>query len=162
VIGSTMLVRPRTPADEPVVADLLRRRYSERVARLRRLERPLDHPGLVAEQGGKLAGVLTYVIGEDSCEILTLHATERWRGAGTALLAEVEELARQRGRRRLWVLTTNDNLDALRFYQRRGFRLAELYPGAVQDARVRLKPEIPASGNHGIPIRDEIVLDKLL
>jgi ribosomal protein S18 acetylase RimI-like enzyme len=60
------------------------------------------------------------------------------------------------------VLTTNDNLDALRFYQRRGFRLAELYPGAVQDARVRLKPEIPASGNHGIPIRDEIVLDKLL
>ena len=149
-------------ADEPVVADFLRERHSERVARLRRLERPLDHPGLVAEQGGRLAGVLTYVIGTDACEILTLHATEQWRGAGTALITAVELRARELGRRRLWVLTTNDNLGALRFYQRRGFALVELYPGAVQDARTRLKPEIPTSGNHGIPIRDEIVLDKLL
>ncbi|MGI9100345.1 MAG: GNAT family N-acetyltransferase [Solirubrobacteraceae bacterium] len=157
-----MLVRPRTPADEAAVADLLRRRHSERVARLGRLVRPLDHPGLLAEQDGRLAGVLTYVIAGDSCEILTVDATERWHGAGTALVAEVERLARQRGTRRLWVLTTNDNLDALRFYQRRGFHLAELHPGAVEETRARLKPEIPAFGNHGIPIRDEIVLDKLL
>jgi hypothetical protein len=64
--------------------------------------------------------------------------------------------------RRLWVLTTNDNVDALRFYQRRGFRLAGLNPGAVDGARATLKPEIPVVGAHGIPLRDELVLDKRL
>jgi len=61
---------------------------------------------------------------------------------------------------RLWVLTTNDNLDALRFYQRRGFRLARLRAGAVDDARRTLKPEIPVAGDHGIRIRDELILEK--
>jgi RimJ/RimL family protein N-acetyltransferase len=154
-----MLVRPRRPADLPAVEEVLRRGHSQRVARLGRLEHPLDHPALLAEHEGRLAGVLTYVLSEDSCEILTLHATEQWRGAGTALVQEVERLAREHGCRRLWVLTTNDNVDALRFYQRRGFRLAALNPAAVDEARARLKPEIPETGNHGIPIRDEIVLE---
>jgi GNAT superfamily N-acetyltransferase len=130
------------------------------VARLGRLERPLEHPALIAERDGKLAGVLTYVIDGDECEILTLHTAEQWRGAGTALLESVERVASEHGCRRLWLLTTNDNVDALRFYQRRGFRLAELNPGAIDTARARLKPELPEVGNYGIPIRDELVLDK--
>jgi N-acetylglutamate synthase-like GNAT family acetyltransferase len=130
------------------------------VARLGRLERPLEHPALIAERDGKLAGVLTYVIDGDECEILTLHTAEQWRGAGTALLESVERVASEHGCRRLWLLTTNDNVDALSFYQRRGFRLAELNPGAIDTARARLKPELPEVGNYGIPIRDELVLDK--
>jgi GNAT superfamily N-acetyltransferase len=130
------------------------------VARLGRLERPLEHPALIAESDGKLAGVLTYVIDRDECEILTLHTAEQWRGVGTALLESVERVAAEHGCRRLWLLTTNDNVDALRFYQRRGFRLAELNPGAIDVARARLKPELPEVGNYGIPIRDELVLDK--
>jgi hypothetical protein len=59
----------------------------------------------------------------------------------------------------VWLVTTNDNLDALRFYQRRGFRLAKLRRGAVDAARSRLKPTIPEVGSFGIPIRDEIVLE---
>jgi ribosomal protein S18 acetylase RimI-like enzyme len=59
------------------------------------------------------------------------------------------------------LLTTNDNLHALRFYQRRGFRLAALYPGALAEAR-KLKPSIPETGYHGIPIRDEIELEMSL
>ena len=66
---------------------------------------------------------------------------------------------REHGLRRLWVLTTNDNVDALRFYQRRGFRLSALRPGAVDEARRQLKPEIPELGEYGIPIRDEIELE---
>lgn len=127
-----------------------------------RLERALDHPALVVEERATLAGVLTYVLAADSCEILTLHAAERGRGAGTALVAAVEPIARDHGCGRLWVLTSNDNLDALRFYQRRGFRLAELHPGAIAAARANLKSEIPHCGNHGIPIRDELILEKLL
>jgi GNAT superfamily N-acetyltransferase len=155
-------VRERNEADRSAVQAFLAERHSRRVARLGRLENPLDHPALLAERGRALAGVLTYVIGQDDCEILTLHATERGRGVGTALVRAVERLAAGRGCRRLWVLTTNDNVDALRFYQRRGFRLAELHPGAVDRSRERLKPEIPEVGDHGIPLRDELVLDKEL
>ena len=68
--------------------------------------------------------MLTYVPQQDweQCEVLTLHASEQWHGAGTALIEAVERLAAQHGCARLWVITTNNNVDALRFYQRRGFR----------------------------------------
>ncbi len=104
--------------------------------------------------------MLTYVREREQCEILTLHASRQWRGIGSALVEAVERLAAQRGCTRLWVITTNDNVDALRFYQRRGFRLAALHPGAVDGSRARLKPEIPTVGDHGIPLRDEVELEK--
>ena len=151
-----MTIREREAADRDVVERFLSERHSARVARLGELVDPLEHPALIAERDdGSLAGVLTYVVDGDSCEILTLHAAERWTGVGTALIAAVERKAR-----RLWLLTTNDNVDALRFYQRRGFRLAELRAGAVDESRRRVKPEIPETGEYGIPIRDELILEK--
>lgn len=60
---------------------------------------------------------------------------------------------------RIWLVTTNDNLDALRFYQRRGFSLCALRPGAVDDARHTLKPSISRTGAYGIPLRDELELE---
>ena len=62
------------------------------------------------------------------------------------------EVARRVGCTQVWLTTTNDNLDALRFYQRRGFRLARIRPGAMDAARASLKPEIPEVGSHGIPM----------
>ena len=100
-----------------------------------RLEHALEHPALVAERDGALVGVLTFVLGDDDCEILTLHASERFAGRARALIEAVERLAADAGCDRLWVITTNDNTDALRFYQRRGFRLAALHRGAVDDSR---------------------------
>jgi GNAT superfamily N-acetyltransferase len=134
------------------------------VARRNQLVDPLDHPVLLAEddQNGQLLGVLTYVVDPGQCEVLTLHAGQQWRGVGTALLQLVEQVATEQGCRRLWLITTNDNVDALRFYQRRGFRLAALHRGAVDDCRARLKPEIPTVGDYGIPLRDELELDKQL
>jgi GNAT superfamily N-acetyltransferase len=113
---------------------------------------------LIAETDDGPAGVLTYIVDGGACEILTLHATEHWRGAGTALVAAAGEVASRRGCAQLWVLTTNDNVDALRFYQRRGFRLSAMRPGAVDEARRTLKPDIPEKAANGIPIRDEIEL----
>jgi ribosomal protein S18 acetylase RimI-like enzyme len=153
-------VRAREDRDRPEVERFLSERHSARVARLGRLEDSLTHPALVAERYGELAGVLTYIVDGDSCEVLTLHAAERHRGVGTALLDAVEEIAGGAGCARLWLITTNDNVDALRFYQRRGFRLAEVHPGAVDDTRRSLKPEIPEVGEHGIPLRDELELHK--
>jgi len=123
------------------------------------LLRPLELPGLVAELGVERVGLLTYRIDERGCEVVSIHSATEGVGAGSALIAAVTEEAVGAGCRRLWVMTTNDNLDALRFYQRRGFRLAALRPGAVEEARRTLKPEIPEKGDDGIPIRDELDLE---
>jgi ribosomal protein S18 acetylase RimI-like enzyme len=147
------------PGDRETVAPFLERHGSLRVARLGRLEHPPDHPSVVAVEDGRVVGVATYVPGGDECELLTLHADPPRRGVGTAL---VEAVIAETGCRRLWLVTTNDNLGALRFYQRRGFRLVSVAPGAVDEARARLKPEIPEVGDHGIPLRDELVLERLL
>src|SRR5687767_8122580 len=134
-----MRVRPREPADRPAVEAFLAGRHHARVARLGELADPLAHPALVAEddEDGGLVGVLTYVVDGDrrDCEVLTLHVAERGRGVGTALVEAVERLARDQGCARLWLITTNDNVDALRFYQRRGFCLAALHRGAVDASR---------------------------
>lgn len=156
-----MLVRPRRPTDEPAVARFLEANHSLRVARLGELLHPLDHPALLAiDAAGTLAGVLTYVVRTPSCEILTLHTTTQWLGTGTALVDAVETLAAESGCTDLWLITTNDNTDALRFYQRRGFHLAALHPDAVTTSRATLKPEISLLGAHHIPLRDELELHK--
>ena len=162
MILAALEVRRREDHDLPDVEPFLAERHSRRVARLGRLEDTLTHPALIAQRDGRLAGVLTYVVEGDACEILTLHAAERHAGVGTALLRAAEDVARDSGCARLWLITTNDNVDALRFYQRRGFRLAALHRGAVDDSRSRLKPEIPIVGEYGIHLRDELELDKVL
>ena len=158
-----MKVRPQEATDQAAARAFLTRHNSIRVARLGELVHPLDHPAFVAEAaGGRLAGMLTYVPGQQwqQCEILTLHAGEQWRGAGTALIEAAGQLARRQGCTRLWVITTNDNVDALRFYQRRGFCLVRVHRGAVDRSRASLKPEIPPVGAYGIPLRDEIELER--
>jgi GNAT superfamily N-acetyltransferase len=160
IAAMRMRIRAAGPEDRPTLEHFLARWHSLRVARRGAIEHPVDHPELIAEEDGRLLGVLTYVIRGPDCEVLTLHTDRRWSGVGSALLAEVERIARAASCGRLWLITTNDNVDALRFYQRRGFRLVALHPGAVDDSRERLKPEIPEVGDHGIPLRDELELER--
>ena len=157
-----MKVRPREAADLPAARVFLAEHNSARVARLGELLEPLDHPALLAEAGGGMLGLLTYVPGPgwEQCEVLTLHVTGQWHGVGTALIEAVEQLAAEHGCARLWLITTNDNVDALRFYQHRGFQLAAIHRHAVDESRGKLKPEIPVTGAYGIPVRDEIELEK--
>lgn len=129
-------------------------------ARRGELHDVLALPGFVAEERSRPLGLATYRIEGEECELAFLEAFERDRGIGTALLDAV--LGAAADCRRAWVVTTNDNLDALRFYQRRGFRLVELRPGAVDAARESLKPTIGRAGEHGIPIRDELELELVL
>jgi len=82
-------------------------------------------------------------------------------GVGTALLDDVKATAKSAGCRRLWLVTTNDNLAAMRFYEKRGFHFAAIHPNAIEVSR-KVKPEIPILGLDGIPIRDEIELEILL
>ena len=154
-----LVVRTVTAADRPVVDAFLAANVSDLVARLGEMVDAREQEALLAEIDGLLAGVATLVQHEGEMELLTLHAAERYRGVGSALLAAVIDEARSRGCHGLWLITTNDNVDALRFYQRRGLRLARLHVGAVDVSRATLKPWIPETGEHGIPIRDEIELE---
>jgi len=110
---------------------------------------------------GEWLGSASYCIEAGECELVQMEARQRSIGIGTALLEAVEVAARAAGSRRIWLTTTNDNLDALRFYQRRGFRLVKVWRDSVVEARHR-KPEIPLTGDHGIAINDEIELEMAL
>lgn len=122
---------------------------------------PQDLPGFVAVRGGESVGLVTYHIEQESCEIVTLNSLQRSMGVGTALIEVVRYVARYFGCRRLWLITTNDNLNALRFYQKRGFVLVAVHRNALEVSR-KLKPEIPLVGMDGIPLRDEIELEMMV
>jgi ribosomal protein S18 acetylase RimI-like enzyme len=155
-------VRDATPHDRAAIDAFLHAHNADVVARRGELVDARLHPQLVAIAGGELAGVLTYIPDAGSVEALTVHAADRWQGAGTALIDALRSRAAAAGWRRIWLITTNDNVDALRFYQRRGFRLVRVLPGAVDASRTRLKPSIPKTGAYGIPLRDELELELLV
>ncbi|MBU8933287.1 MAG: GNAT family N-acetyltransferase [candidate division Zixibacteria bacterium] len=113
------------------------------------------------DNNGQRVGLTTYEIIGGQCELVTLDAFEKFSGIGSALTEKVIEIARERECKRLWLITTNDNLDAIRFYQRRGFVWAAVHVGAINESR-KIKPSIAEIGNHNIPLRDEIEFEKRL
>jgi GNAT superfamily N-acetyltransferase len=118
---------------------------------------PASLPGFIAERAGRIAGLVTFDVRAGLLEIVTINALDQFTGIGTMLIEAVRAEAKRRGCQQVTLTTTNDNVDALRFYQRRGFRMAALRPGAVDRSRLR-KPEIPRTGDFGIPLHDEIDL----
>lgn len=120
-----------------------------------------DLPGMVAQRDGSEVGLLTYHIENNECEIVTHNSMAGHGGIGSCLLDAVRTKARELGCKRLWLITTNDNTPALRFYQRREFDMVGYYRDAVTEAR-KLKPEIPNVGFDGIPIRHEIEMEYTL
>ncbi|MBR5094035.1 MAG: GNAT family N-acetyltransferase [Oscillospiraceae bacterium] len=117
--------------------------------------------GCYAREGGELSGAITWRIGQGEMEILSLDSVRENRGVGTALLDRAVEEARRAGCSRIVLTTTNDALNALRFYQKRGFDIAGIRRNALDRSR-QLKPEIPLTGIDGIPLRHEIELERLV
>jgi ribosomal protein S18 acetylase RimI-like enzyme len=154
-----MEVRPLTDGDREWVAPLIVERWgSSYVVGRGRTWAPVDLPGFAAFDNGRPVGLVTYEIAEDACEIVTIDAFVEGVGIGTALLEAVTETARSNGCSRVQLVTTNNNLTALAFYQKRGFRLVGLVPGAIDEAR-KLKPTISSIDSQGLPIRDELQLE---
>jgi GNAT superfamily N-acetyltransferase len=152
-------VRHLRPDERPWLEQRLTRSWgAPQVVSRGRVQDALRLPALVCIADGECAGVATFAIRDGECELVTIDAFTEGRGVGTALLEAVVEGARRQSCLRLWLITTNDNLRALRFYQRRGLRLVAVHRGAVDAAR-RLKPSIPLVGRHGIPIHDELELE---
>jgi ribosomal protein S18 acetylase RimI-like enzyme len=156
-------VRAIEADDRPWVEGFVRDRWgSAGVVAHGELIDPAIQQGFVAEAGDERVGLVTYRLdARGDCEVITIDSVTERAGVGSALLDAAAAEARRSGCRRLWLITTNDKLNALRFYQRRGLRLVALRPGAVDESR-RIKPEISEIGEFGIPLRDELELELLL
>ena len=119
---------------------------------------PAELPGFAVFEDDACVGLVTYEIDGEACEIVTIDALREGEGIGTVLLEAVSDAAREAGCDRIRLLTTNNNLRALAFYQKRGFRLVGLFPGAIDEQR-SLKPSISLVDAAGLPIRDELHLE---
>ena len=119
---------------------------------------PHKLPGFIAVEGVERVGLATYHIQGDSCEVVTIDSLCQFMGVGTMLLEKVERVARLHGCTKLWLITTNDNLDAQRFFQRRGFTITNVRLGGMTKIRL-LKPNVPKTGYYDIPVRDEIEME---
>lgn len=117
-------------------------------------------PTLIAVADNTPVGWISYARQNDTMEIVALYSSIPHQGIGTTLVSKVCEEAKTQGCHTIWVLTTNDNTHALRFYQKRGFVFTAVRFNELAKQRER-KP-IPMTGNDGIPIRDEIELTKTL
>ncbi|WP_433770591.1 GNAT family N-acetyltransferase [Bacillus wiedmannii] len=114
--------------------------------------------GFVAISNDRIIGIITYEIIGNKCEIVSLDSFEERKGLGTGLMNCVLQAAKEEQCLWVWLITTNDNLNALRFYQKRNFMMTNLYVNAVEEAR-KIKKEIPRIGYDNIPILHEIQLE---
>jgi len=154
-----LLVRATKASDRNWVESFIKSHWgSEIVVAKGRVTRPAELDGVAAFKGKDPVGLLTYRIEGPDCEIVTIDSSAQGKGIGTTLIDAVKEKAKVKGCRRLWLITSNDNLNALGFYQRRGFCLIALYPNALEASR-KLKPQISLKAENGIPIRDELELE---
>ncbi len=146
---SQIKIREKNSDDNQWIIENLKKNWgSKKIITRNRIHHGDEIPGFIAINQGKPAGLLLYDIQGTECEIVLLESYLEKIGIGTALIEKIRESARALNCRRLWLITTNDNLAALRFYQLRGFQLTALYPDALRESR-KLKPEIPLMGSMG-------------
>jgi ribosomal protein S18 acetylase RimI-like enzyme len=154
-------LRRKTDDDNSWISAYLEKNWSgDFIVSKGKIHHAEDVDGVVAETENHTQGLGLYDIGSDGCQIVILHSFSEGVGIGTTLIEEIIAIAKRKGCGRAWLITTNDNLPALRFYQKRGFVFAAVYPNAIAQSR-KLKPGIPLLGHGGIPMRDEIEMEYL-
>ena len=159
---NTFHIKPINSLDRKWLARFLEKHWrSTKIVTRGRVYSADELAGFVARQDDQPVGLVTYRIEGEECEIITINSLKEGGGIGSALVSVVRNAAISANCNRLWLITTNDNLDAMRFYQKRGFSFVTVHRSAIEESR-RLKPEIPLIGKNGIPIRDEIEFEMLL
>lgn len=126
-----------------------------------KIHKPENLEGFIAEENEEKVGLATIFVENYEMELVTIDSLKQGKGIGKMLLDEVLNIAKEKNLKRLWLIATNDNLNALKFYQKNGFHLVKVYPNAIVESR-KIKPQIPEIGENGIPLRDEIELEIIL
>lgn len=157
---TTYRIRALSAPDRNWIASRLDEYWgSTRIVSRGRLHYAHTLPGFtIVDENDTPQGLVTYHIDKDACEIVTLNSFKEGIGIGNALIEAVKDAAKAEKCKRIWLITSNDNMPALRYWQKRGFVIIAVHQGAITEAR-RIKPEIPLVGLDGIPIRDEIELE---
>ncbi|MEO8422933.1 MAG: GNAT family N-acetyltransferase [Actinomycetota bacterium] len=155
-------VRPLRDEERAWVRDFVRERWGDEIVVGHGVVfTPATLPGLVlTDDAGGAVGLLTYVIEKDACEVVTIDAVVEGCGYGGLLIESVAHVAREAGCS-LWLITTNDNVRAIGFYRAHGFEVVAIREDAIQESR-RLKASIPLVNELGVPIRDEIEMERRL
>ncbi len=155
-------IRPMRPPDHAWARQLLREQWgSDKIVTRGVLYDAVSFYGYVAVQNDERVGLLTFRMERNEIEILSLNSLVQRQGIGSNMIGAVSTTGACSHCRRIWLITTNDNLPALKFYQKRGFHLVAVYPNALEQSR-KVKPSIPPIGLDGIALRDEIELELLL
>lgn len=123
-----------------------------------KIHRPENLEGFIAEENGEKVGLITFDVRNNKMELVSINSLKPGKGIGTMLINEAMKTAKERKIKKIFLVTTNDNLTALKFYQKKGFRLVKIHPDAITEAR-KIKPQIPETGEDGIPIKDAIELE---
>ncbi|MFC7392851.1 GNAT family N-acetyltransferase [Scopulibacillus cellulosilyticus] len=121
----------------------------------------IELPGFQALHNERIIGMITFKMKQNEIEIISLDSIVENHGVGIRLLNEVINIAGKENIDRVCLVTSNDNTKAMRFFQKRGFKMKALHLNAVHDAR-KLKPDIPQTGYDGIPIEHEIEFEYIL
>ncbi len=156
-----VLVREAADAERAAALELFRRDFGRSgIVAFGQLMDLDASPALVAEMNGEVAGALAYRLVDTGLHIVALATDPMWQrsGVGGYLVAEAELLARRLKIPRVIVSMTNDNLPSLYFYQRRGYYVSEWIPNGA----AKLSKSASLAGFGGIPIRDEVRLEKTL
>lgn len=157
-MSQNIQVKPVTPADALWLENLVENDWGGNPLVVRTVSYyPHKMAGLVAFEGDKRVGVLSYEIRDDICEIIIFEVFNKFKGIGTQMLDALKKLVKTQGCKKIYLMTTNDNLEALRFYQKRGFTISGIHLDSVKKSR-EIKPSIGLTGDYGIPVRDEIDL----
>jgi len=161
-MSSQVVVRRVLDSDRIAIQDFLKEHWGDsRLVNSRTNHEGSELPGFIVRMDGFIVGLLTYHIDGDSCEMTSLNTTSGGRGIGSMMLRSLEEEAAQAGCKRIWALTTNDNLQGLRFYQKRGYLMKAIYPNSIAALR-EIKPSIPVYGDEGIMRLSEVEVEKIL
>jgi len=155
-INSDFEITEIRPEDSPFIASFIADSWGSTMSVSRgRIFNTVALPGFIYIKNKRVIGLVTYNIEKENCEIVTLNSLHNNRGLATQLIIKVIEKAKENDCKRIWLITTNDNTNAIRFYQKRGFEWVGFYKDSMNESR-KLKPEIPEFGDNGIPIRHEI------
>ena len=111
--------------------------------------------GFVALNQEEVVGFVLYHVENNECEIIALYSDIENIGIGTALIKTMKDFTIKNNYRRLFLITTNDNVRAISFYQKNEFSIAAIHVDTIKNSR-KLKPQIPMIADNGLPIRDEI------
>ena len=150
----------KTKEDNKIVSDIVKNWGSDILVTRGKIYKAENLDGILTYDNEKIIGLGLYYIKGNECEIVLLETFIQNKGIGTKIIERIKKIAKAKSCKRIWLITSNENINAIRFYQKRGFHISNIYINAMEESR-KIKPEIPKEEN-GIEIRDEIEFEMII